>query len=140
MDADLQERVATLEGQVGQLRRDLLDAVAYRTLRGLGAEERAPIRATVIAVAEAFGVRRQDILGETRVRSVTMARQAVMLLAVQHSGRSLAVIGRAIGRDHSTILDGAKAAERRADADPAYAARVLAAEALLLSSRTGDTP
>jgi chromosomal replication initiator protein len=56
-------------------------------------------------VAAYYGLRAKDIVGPSRQRQVTRARQVAMYLVRNHLGRSLPEIGRAFGdRDHTTVL------------------------------------
>lgn len=64
-----------------------------------------------VAVASKIGV--GHLTGERRSRRYARPRQAAYLLAKELTGFSLPNIGRAIGgRDHTTIMDGIKKAER----------------------------
>lgn len=56
-------------------------------------------------VAAYYGLRAKDVVGPSRQRQVTRARQVAMYLVRHHLGRSLPEIGRAFGdRDHTTVL------------------------------------
>lgn len=56
-------------------------------------------------VAAYYGLRSKDVVGPSRQRQVTRARQVAMYLVRHHLGRSLPEIGRAFGdRDHTTVL------------------------------------
>lgn len=70
------------------------------------------IKALVHAVAEATGISAQAIYGRNRSRHVNRARQIVML-AAHERGMGLSEIGRALGRDHSTVDHGIKAEKAR---------------------------
>lgn len=70
------------------------------------------IRQIVHAVAAATGIPARDIYGRCRTKHVARARQIVMLAAVDR-GMSLSEIGRALGRDHSTVSFGVAAEKAR---------------------------
>lgn len=71
------------------------------------------VRQIVDAVAAQHGVGAREILGSDRTRYVVLARQEVMYHA-RLAGLSLAQIGRAMGRDHTTVMAGIEAHKRRA--------------------------
>lgn len=84
------------------------------------------------AVAEAFTVTSDDIAGRVRTRALAEARQCFYLVARRCTRLSLPELGKAIGRDHSTILDGVRKAQKRMLHDWWYDA---AARRLLLQFR-----
>lgn len=100
------------------------------TLEELGARTRPDVlrghrlARVVQLVAEEWGVCRDALAGENRAQRVVRPRQAVMLIAAQHCGWSTPRIGRALRRDHSTVIYGIRAAEARAAEDPDYARRI----------------
>lgn len=64
-----------------------------------------PVARVIDVVATYYGLRSKDLVGPSRQRQVTRARQVAMFLVRQHLGRSLPEIGRAFGdRDHTTVL------------------------------------
>lgn len=129
--AGLLATVAGLEERVARQEAALRVMAPPPSLPGAGAEATAPkakpprravvslvmlggkVRQIVEAVAAQHGVKPQDILGPDRTHYVAMARQEVMYHA-RLAGLSLAQIGRALGRDHSTVLAGIAAHKRRA--------------------------
>jgi chromosomal replication initiator protein len=63
------------------------------------------IARVIDVVAAYYGLRSRDVVGPSRQRQVTRARQVAMYLVRHHLGRSLPEIGRAFGdRDHTTVL------------------------------------
>ena len=67
----------------------------------------------ILRIAEhETGVTVAEILSPSRKARICVARQAVMLAAIR-SGYSLNHIGNILKRDHTTVLHGARAAERR---------------------------
>lgn len=75
-------------------------------------------------VARAAGVERQALAGRSRAAGVVAARHAAMLVLRERWQLSLVAIGALLGRDHTTVLHGLKAAQARRRHDPAYAARL----------------
>jgi chromosomal replication initiator protein len=64
-----------------------------------------PIARVIDVVATYYGLRSKDVIGPSRQRQVTRARQVAMYLVRRHLARSLPEIGRAFGdRDHTTVL------------------------------------
>ncbi len=88
------------------------------------------------STSRAFGVPVADIRFGGRAFEHSHPRQAAMLLA-RWEGYGFARIGRKLGnRDHSTVVHGCQAAERRIDADEEYGDRLQAAW-IGLEARTG---
>jgi len=79
------------------------------------------VRVLVDLVAAETGVAAIQILGRSQRQDIVAVRQLAMYLADRHLGASLAGIGRALGRDHSTVLYGVRQIRSRLDADPALA-------------------
>jgi chromosomal replication initiator protein len=78
----------------------------------------------VDAVAALYRVGASDILGRARTKSVSEARACVYLVARRCTRLSYPEIGRAMDRDHSTVLHGVGKAERLYAADKWFAAAV----------------
>lgn len=82
-----------------ELARQVLDEGISRPMRAIKMEE------IVDAVSERFGVKRSQVQGRGRSRSVARPRQVCMYLARRLSNRSLQEIGKHFGgRDHTTVL------------------------------------
>ena len=75
-------------------------------------------------VSDEFGVPREALARENRARELSHPRQVAMLIAARHRGYSTPRIGRALRRDHSTVVYGIRAAEARAAQDPDLARRI----------------
>ncbi len=76
---------------------------------------RAPhdaIAAIVAEVSEATGISATDIMGTRKWAQISAARQMVYYIA-HRNGMSLPEIGRAFGRDHTTVLHGINAEKAR---------------------------
>ena len=64
-------------------------------------------KAIINAVATAFDVPVEDLLGKKRDRKTALARHAAMYIMRTRTNHSLAEIGRALGsRNHATVLHG----------------------------------
>lgn len=70
------------------------------------------------AVAASFGLPPVRLTGRGRGHEVSLARHVAMYVAREVTGRTLAVIGRAFRRKHSTILYGIKRVENLRKRDP----------------------
>lgn len=82
------------------------------------------LRDYIPVAAEAFGVPQRDITGRARYSRVRDARFALYWVGRDHLGYSFARVGRALDRDHSSVMHGYAEARARMDRDPGYAAAV----------------
>lgn len=82
-----------------------------------------PVRRIVEQATRIFALGPNEICGPRRLAYVTMARNAVYLVAWD-TGWSTPSIGRIVNRDHSTVLHGRNVARRDVERNPEYAARV----------------
>jgi hypothetical protein len=95
-----------------------------------------PTTAIVTAVADAFGVTAEELLGRSRRRELIGPRHAAMALCRELTDLSYPAIARAFGgRDHTTVLHAVRAAQR-GSASPAHRQAVDAARARYLQSRS----
>ena len=81
--------------------------VAERVLNGYLRDDSGPAVTLDRIIAETatfFGVSRADLCGPARGRSLVHARQTAMYLGRELTSTTLAGIGEAFGRDHSTVL------------------------------------
>lgn len=84
------------------------------------------VRVILDEVSVEFGIPTAEILSPWREERLLPARHAAMALARRHTALSLTQIGRAMRRDHSTVLAGISAHERREAGSAEIAARVSA--------------
>jgi len=87
-------------------------------IRGLmlsvDAQVDASIAQVIRHVSREAGVSAADILGPIKTWDIAHPRQEVMRIAHRVLGRSLTQIGTVLGgRDHTTILNGIRSAEKR---------------------------
>lgn len=109
--AQLTARVAELEARLGP---------------DMPTDGRITVRAILDEVSAEFGVPVPEILSPWREERLLPARHASMALARRLTKLSLPQIGRAMRRDHTTVLAGIAAHERREAASPEIAARTRA--------------
>jgi chromosomal replication initiation ATPase DnaA len=77
-----------------------------------GRLDRPTVRSIAESVSEKTHIPLDDLLGYTKRQPVARARQFVMWKA-NKAGHSLAAIGRALNRDHTTIRHGVREIERQ---------------------------
>lgn len=81
-----------------------------------------PVAALIEKTARITGLPRSAITGPRKIAPLVKARWAVIRAARRTTDRSLSQIGRVLGgRDHSTIINGARRAETLIAADPEFA-------------------
>lgn len=99
---------------------------AERVAELLAADEAKPpaVADIVTAVADAFGVSAKELLGPSRLKTVMLARQTAVYLARTVGKLSLPAVGRAFGRDHSTVLHAVRKVEELLATDPDFAGTV----------------
>ena len=98
------------------------DLVNY-TLHELVGYRVRPLTVTAIVdqVTEYFGVRKRDLVGKTRTRTIVRPRQIAMALAREFTDLSLQEIGVAIGnKDHTTVLHACKQVALVRKSDPRF--------------------
>lgn len=88
-------------------------------------------REIIEAVAQDFGVSRDEILSERQRGDAVAARWAAMDLVRRMTPMSLPRIGRVFGRDHTTVLNAVRKMEERRQRDQALNARLFGIEARL---------
>ncbi len=106
-------------------------AGACRLLESLrrGGPAAVTIDAIAERVAEAFGVRAEDLRGVRRTRALVEARRLCFLFGRRLTPLTLESLGRAFGgRDHATVLQAIRHAEARRAADPTYDRRAASVE------------
>ncbi len=90
------------------------------------------------AVATAFQLSVDDLVGISRKRSVSVARQVAMFLMRHHIGLSLNKIGLAFGgKDHTTVLYSCEKVAQMQREDPILSRQIQdIAEQLYLTNRS----
>jgi chromosomal replication initiator protein len=96
--------------------------------------KRILIRDIQHAVAARFQIPVEEMWSARRSREIVRPRQAAMYLARQLTPKSLPEIGRLFGgRDHTTVVHGLRAVERRLAADDDFASRLLEARRMVVT-------
>jgi chromosomal replication initiator protein len=75
----------------------------------------------VAATAEAFGLGAYDLLGKDRSKSVKEGRLAAYVVARRCTRLSYPELGRAFGRNHTTVLTGVRSMGAKCARDPGLA-------------------
>ena len=96
--------------------------LAHDVLAGLWGEDEKPITIAHIQgkVSEFFGLRLADMHAKGRTKSVAFPRQIAMYLARQLTHASLAEVGRAFGKDHTTVLHAVDKIQTLLQDDPKF--------------------
>lgn len=81
------------------------------------------------AVADAYGVRVDELVGGGRHRSIAWPRQAAYVLAYEHTGLPLIPLSKIFNRDHTSLVHGIAVAKKRMD-DPDWGPKFLRASEL----------
>jgi hypothetical protein len=71
-------------------------------------------------VAQKYGLKRWDLISESRRAHIIGPRQVAMYLSFRLLSRSLSEIGRMFRRDHTTVLHSVKMIKQRVLGDSAY--------------------
>lgn len=126
----VKSNIRELEGSLLRIRafcslsgRELTLDLAQEVLASLlGTEERlVTVEEIQRRVADAYGVKPQDLRARTRTKAVAFPRQVAMYLARQLTSDSYADIGRAFGgKDHTTVIHAVRKIEDRLQADPGF--------------------
>ena len=81
----------------------------------------SPVARIIMAAAEAFGFSASALLGKDRSKSVKEARLAAYLVARRCTRLSYPELGRAFGKNHTTVLAGVQSMEAQCARDPGLA-------------------
>lgn len=74
---------------------------------------RARAMAVMTEIGDAAGVSVEEILGPRRPRHIASVRQDAMLAVRERLGLSFEILGELFQRDHTTVIQGCRKAERR---------------------------
>lgn len=107
---DLQSAIEQLDTYSGLTSQAVTRELALMVLRTLGAErahaERTSLGRVLQVVAAHYRLSVSDLASRKRTKAMTTARQMAMYVARELSDASLAQIGSALNRDHSTVAHG----------------------------------
>jgi len=87
-----------------ELAKKALESVSGKSSEPRNGVPPVPHSRIINLVAENFQVTSEDVTGRRRDKKTVLARQVAMYLIKQQNGCSLAQIGEAFGRDHSTVI------------------------------------
>lgn len=121
--AEILHQIETMEAGLRRLR-DLVQTPDRLAARGM-TRRAASLDEVVDTVASYYRLSREDLLGRLRSGTVSWARQVVCWLTRRlHPGIPLDEIGRAFGRDYSTVAWGIRKVEARIEVEQKCAADV----------------
>jgi chromosomal replication initiator protein len=102
--------------------RDMTVDLAQDALAGLWGEDEKPITIAHIQekTSEFFGLRLADMRAKGRTHAVAFPRQIAMYLARQLTYASPAEVGRAFGKDHTTVLHAVDKIQTLLQEDPKF--------------------
>lgn len=127
--ADEIERGAHLNQHGAELAGDVLATVPAAD------PDRVLLAGVVNKTCDLFAVHPRDLLGDYRYRFLIPARFA-LYAALEGAGWSRRRTGRALGKDHSTLRNGAERAADMARRDPKYAKKLAAITAVVKEQMT----
>ena len=111
LEGGLNTLVARAGERLGKLSLDEAQVIVRPHLRTV--EKRISVDDIQKAVAQHYGLKQEDLLGQSRTRANARPRHAAMYLAKQLTTRSYPDIGRRFGgRDHTTVLHAVKQMEK----------------------------
>ncbi|MEZ6242504.1 MAG: chromosomal replication initiator protein DnaA [Phycisphaerales bacterium] len=138
---ELEGAITTLQmrASVEKRRADL--ELAQDCLAELGAapaSDGPTIESIIAAVSDFYSVRKADLLGKRRHKSISLPRQVSMYLAREHTRHSLEEIGAHFGgRDHTTVMHAVRTVKARRGGDADFEAVVRSLEQQVRRRRPG---
>jgi len=87
------------------------------------------IYVVVRAAGQEFGVSPDEVLSRRRIGRFVAARQVSYYLLRTAARKTTTEIGKAFGRDHSTVVEGCQTIDAWCETDKTFAARVAKVEA-----------
>ena len=87
-------------------------------------ERRVTCELIIDIVAQRYGMQSADLTGKRRSQDIALARQVAMYICRELTELSTTAIGKAFGRDHTTVLHGCEKIEDGMDADYALRKKV----------------
>ena len=89
-------------------------------LEDQGTRKVATLNDAIIAGAEAFGLTSADITGRAQPQRIVRARHAIVFCAREVLGESFPRIGKALKRDHTTVMSSFRRAQALIERDKAF--------------------
>lgn len=144
MDGNIRElegAMTMLQMQASVTGRKIDLELAQDALAGMGAAPAADgptIESIIHTVSEFYSVRKADLLGKRRHKSISLPRQVSMYLAREHTRHSLEEIGAHFGgRDHTTVMHAVRTVKARKTDDNDFEAVVRSLEQQVRRRRPG---
>ena len=138
---DLEGAMTMLQMQSSVTGRKIDLELAQDALAGMGAAPAADgptIESIIHTVSEFYSVRKADLLGKRRHKSISLPRQVSMYLAREHTRHSLEEIGAHFGgRDHTTVMHAVRTVKARKSDDNDFDAVVRTLEQQVRRRRPG---
>jgi chromosomal replication initiator protein len=107
------------------------EAMAALEARFGDRKRKVSLEELLLIAAEAFGLAAEEMLGRAQPQRIARARHAFVLVARSVLAESFPRIGRALGRDHTTVISSLRRAEALIVRDKAFQAGVTAIKAAL---------
>lgn len=104
----------------------------YRTVKA------GSIKVILAIVSRYYRVSVEDITSPRRTGKIALARNVAMYFANEHTTQSIAAIGRALCRDHTTVIHGCKRIARLQTTDQSFALQIMVMRKQILA--TGQMP
>lgn len=89
-------------------------------LEDQGSRKVATLEDAIVAGAEAFGLTAADITGRAQPQRIVRARHAIVFCAREVLGESFPRIGKALKRDHTTVMSSFRRAQALIERDKAF--------------------
>ncbi len=138
---ELEGAITTMQMRAGVEKRDPDLELAQDCLAELGAapaSDGPTIESIINAVSDFYSVRKADLLGKRRHKSISLPRQVSMYLAREHTRHSLEEIGNHFGgRDHTTVMHAVRTVKARRGGDTDFEAVVRSLEQQVRRRRPG---
>ncbi len=138
---ELEGAITMMQMQASVSGREINLELAQDVLAGLGAAPAADgptIESIIHTVSEFYSVRKADLLGKRRHKSISLPRQVSMYLAREHTRHSLEEIGAHFGgRDHTTVMHAVRTVKARKTGDTDFDAVVRTLEQKVRRRRPG---
>jgi len=138
---ELEGAITTLQMRASVERRAADLELAQDCLAELGAapaSDGPTIESIINAVSDFYSVRKADLLGKRRHKSISLPRQVSMYLAREYTRHSLEEIGAHFGgRDHTTVMHAVRTVKARRGGDADFEAIVRSLEQQVRRRRPG---
>ncbi len=99
---------------------DAAKSVLKSRLQDQSVRRIATLEDAIVAGAEAFGLTHADIVGRAQPQRIVRARHAIVYCAREVLGESFPRIGKALSRDHTTVMSSYRRAQALIERDKAF--------------------